>query len=43
MPEFCLVDITTEDFIAGGMICGKCYYNVEENLKKFDYKKLCLK
>lgn len=42
MPEFCLVDITTEDFIAGGMICGKSYEDVKEDLERFNYKKLSI-
>lgn len=40
MPEFCLVDITSEEFIAGGMICGKSYEDIENNLKKYNYSKL---
>ncbi|MFH1787487.1 MAG: HD domain-containing protein, partial [archaeon] len=40
MPDFCLVDITQEEFIAGGMICGKAYEDIEEDLNKYDYKKL---
>lgn len=40
IPDFCLADITQEDFIAGGMICGKSYGDIEQNLKKFNYKKI---
>ena len=40
MPDFCLVDITSEEFIAGGMICGKSYEDVEGELEKFEYKKI---
>ncbi len=40
MPDFCLADITSEQFAAGGMICGKCYQDIEKELEKFDYKKL---
>ncbi len=40
MPDFCLADITPEEFIAGGMICGKSYEDIEEELEKYDYKKL---
>ncbi|MDH4330915.1 MAG: CYTH domain-containing protein [Candidatus Moranbacteria bacterium] len=43
MPDFCLSDVTQENFIAGGMICGKCYSDIESDLEKFDYKKLFLK
>jgi len=40
MPDFCLAEVTQEDFIAGGMICGKRYEDIEKDLKKFGYKKL---
>ncbi len=42
MPDFCLVDVTQEDFIAGEMICGKFYEDIESELNRFDYKKLFL-
>jgi CYTH domain-containing protein len=42
MPDFCLADVTQEVFIAGGMICGKSYEDVEDNLNKFQYNKLFL-
>ena len=42
IPDFCLVDITQEIFIAGGMICGKRYKDIEDNLNKFEYHKLFL-
>ena len=40
MPDFCLKEVTQELFIAGGMICGKSYEDIEENLKRFNYLKL---
>ncbi|MEM7819361.1 MAG: hypothetical protein QXD48_00855 [Candidatus Aenigmatarchaeota archaeon] len=40
MPDFCLADVTEEEFIAGGMLCGKAYKDIESKLKKFDYKKI---
>ena len=40
MPDFCLVEVTQEDFLAGGMLCGKGYQDIEENLVKFGYSKL---
>ncbi|MFP4400884.1 MAG: CYTH domain-containing protein, partial [Candidatus Woesearchaeota archaeon] len=40
MPDFCLADVSQEEFIAGGMICGNKYENIESNLKKWGYKKL---
>tara|TARA_Y100000310_G_C20518498_1_gene732431 strand:- start:550 stop:1062 length:513 start_codon:yes stop_codon:yes gene_type:complete len=39
-PDFCSNDITQEEFIAGGMICGKSYEDIEENLKRFNYLRL---
>ncbi|MBT4870180.1 MAG: hypothetical protein HON47_01245 [Candidatus Diapherotrites archaeon] len=40
MPEFCLIDITVEEFIAGGMLCGKNYSDIEADLDRFNYKKI---
>jgi len=40
MPDFCLADVTQEDFIAGGMLCGKSYEEIEENLNRLNYKKI---
>ena len=42
MPDFCLADVTQEKFIAGGMICGKSYEDIEDDLKRFNYSKLFL-
>ena len=42
MPDFCLADVTQEDFIAGGMISGKSYADIEGELDRFGYKKLFL-
>lgn len=39
MPDFCLADVTHEKFIAGGMVCGKKYQDLESELKRFNYKK----
>ena len=38
MPDFCLVDVTQSDFIAGGMLCGKSYVDIVEELAHFGYK-----
>ena len=43
MPKFCLADVTQEIFIAGGMICGKSYKDIEDNLNEFGYRKLFIK
>jgi len=40
IPDFCLADVTQETFLAGGMLCGKKYSDIEAGLKKFGYKKL---
>jgi len=40
MPDFCLTDVTQEEFKAGGVICGKCYEDLIEALDRFDYKKI---
>ncbi len=40
MPDFCLAEVTFEKFAAGGMLAGKSYEDIEEELKRFNYKKL---
>ena len=40
MPDFCLVDVTQEKFLAGGMLCGKKYNDIKEKLEKLGYKPL---
>ena len=40
MPDFCLVEITQEEFIAGGMLCGKKYEDIQAYLEKFAYQKI---
>ena len=42
MPEFCLAEVTQEQFIAGGMLCGKVYADISERLAKFAYAPLSL-
>jgi CYTH domain-containing protein len=42
MPEFCLAEVTQEEALAGGMLCGKSYGEIEPVLKKYGYKKLAL-
>lgn len=43
MPFFCLADVTQEDFIAGGILCGKKYADLEKDLERFGYKRLFFK
>ena len=40
MPEFCLADVTQEEFLAGGMLCGKSYEDIKDKLEGFSYKKV---
>ncbi len=37
-PDWLGFDVTNENFIAGGMICGKKYEDIKNELMKFDYK-----
>lgn len=41
-PSFCGADVTQEDFIAGGMLCGKRYEDVALQLGQFGYTKIFL-
>lgn len=43
MPSWCLAEVTQEDFIAGGMVCGKKYEDIEKELLRFGYKKIVIK
>ncbi len=38
MPDFCLRDITQEKFVAGGILAGKNYKDIESDLKRFSYE-----
>ncbi|MBT9151615.1 MAG: Inorganic triphosphatase [candidate division WS2 bacterium] len=40
MPDFCLVEVTQEDFVAGGMLCGKSYEDIKADLDRYGYTKL---
>ncbi|MCA9363108.1 CYTH domain-containing protein [Candidatus Kaiserbacteria bacterium] len=40
MPDFCLEDITQETFIAGGVLAGKTYSDIESELNRFNYTAL---
>lgn len=42
MPDFCLADVTQEEFIAGGMVAGKSYQDLEIDLDRFGYLKIDL-
>ncbi|MFC1598602.1 hypothetical protein ACFL2U_01130 [Patescibacteria group bacterium] len=43
MPNFCLVDVTQETAIAGGMLVGKSYSDIAPILDKYNYKPLFIK
>ena len=40
MPDFCLAEVTQEDFVAGGMLCGKKYDEIEEELGRYGYERI---
>ncbi len=40
MPENLLADVTPEEFIAGGMLAGKNYDDIAEDLDRYGYKKI---
>ncbi len=42
MPEFCLIDITQEEFIAWWKICGKTYQDIIPELERLWYTKILL-
>ncbi|NTV55280.1 MAG: hypothetical protein HGA16_02155 [Candidatus Moranbacteria bacterium] len=40
MPEFCLAEVTQEEFLAGGMLCGKSYDDIASDLSRFGYGRI---
>lgn len=38
-PDWLLQDVTQEEFIAGGVLCGKKYSDLEPELSKYEYTK----
>jgi adenylate cyclase len=42
IPDFCLAEVTQEEFVAGGMLAGEKYGDIKENLVKYGYEKLSL-
>ena len=42
-PDFCLVEVTQEEWVAGGMLAGEKYEVIEKDLEKFGYQKLIIK
>ena len=39
IPDFCLAEVTQEEFVAGGYLCGKSYSDIEAALKSYNYQK----
>lgn len=39
MPDFCLADVTEEEFFAGGVICRSSYASLEKVLIKYNYQR----
>ncbi len=40
MPDFCLADVTQEEFMAGGFLSGKKYSDIKSFLEKYNYSKV---
>ncbi len=40
VPDFCLVEVTDQEFLAGGKLCGERYGDIENELKKLGYSKI---
>jgi len=40
MPDFCLADVTQEEFVAGGFLAGKKYSDIQTFLNKYNYQKV---
>lgn len=41
-PDFCLADITQEEFIAGGYLAGRTYKDIELSLNSYNYRKILI-
>lgn len=37
-PEVCFADVTQEDFLAGGLLAGKTYADIQDELRRFGYE-----
>lgn len=38
-PDFCLAEVTQEEFIAGGYLAGKKFEDIAQQLNRYGYKK----
>lgn len=36
-PDFCLVEVTNEEFLAGGVLSGRSYVDIEPELRELSY------
>ena len=43
IPDFCLIEVTNEPYLAGGVLCHSTFSSINTRLKKYNYKKICLK
>lgn len=41
-PSVCLADVTQEEFIAGGLLAGRSYSDIEADLERFGYEKIAV-
>jgi CYTH domain-containing protein len=41
-PDFCLAEVTQDTFIAGGMLAGASFSDIEEDLASFGYRPLTM-
>ncbi len=39
-PKECLADVTQEDFVAGGLLAGRSYADIEGDLQRFGYTRI---
>ncbi len=42
-PDFCLAELKHKEFLAGGLLCGKSYADIEHHLLEHGYKKISSK
>jgi CYTH domain-containing protein len=40
VPDWFGVDVTQEKFVAGGVLCGKSYEDISDELSKYGYQKI---
>lgn len=41
MPDFCLLEVSQDEVLAGGMLAGKSYLQIEKHLQEnYNYKKI---